>query len=262
MLMADAGGRLRELVARERDLRRGSTSCRSTPSCNSTSPRAPTSWSRSASPTSARRAAGEVRGLLDEVDPAGDDEERLRAKVPRVGRRAEELAAFGIPETIQHDDFHDGQVFVKDGRYLLLDWGDACVSHPFFTLAVTLEGVIAWGVDDMANSRTRRRTGTRTSRPFAAYGELSRLKAAARSRYASAGSAVRSTGTSRGGDTDGSKRAVAHVSRRAAVGRSCVGLEPTRLGNGEVSNPNGAKEEPMKTELNKFYELVDESRSR
>ena len=23
------------------------------------------------------------------------------------------------------DDLHDGQVFVKGGRYLLLDWGDA-----------------------------------------------------------------------------------------------------------------------------------------
>ena len=29
----------------------------------------------------------------------------------------------------------------KDGRYLLLDWGDACVTHPYFTLAVTLDGV-------------------------------------------------------------------------------------------------------------------------
>ena len=61
-------------------------------------------------------------------------------------------ARFGIPETIQHDDLHDGQIFVRDDRYLLLDWGDACVSHPFFTLAVTLDGVIAWGVDDVEAS--------------------------------------------------------------------------------------------------------------
>jgi aminoglycoside phosphotransferase (APT) family kinase protein len=62
------------------------------------------------------------------------------------------LAAHGLPETIQHDDLHDGQVYVRDGRYLLLDWGDACISHPFFTLSVTLEGVIAWGVDDVENA--------------------------------------------------------------------------------------------------------------
>ena len=41
---------------------------------------------------------------------------------------------------------------MRDGEYLLLDWGDACVSHPFFTLAVTLDGVIAWGVDDVEHS--------------------------------------------------------------------------------------------------------------
>jgi hypothetical protein len=55
----------------------------------------------------------------------------------------EELRAFGIPETIQHDDLHDGQIFVKDGRYIVSDWGDSCVSHPFHTLTVTLRAT-AW----------------------------------------------------------------------------------------------------------------------
>ena len=67
-------------------------------------------------------------------------------------RRAPSSPRAGLPETIQHDDLHDAQVFVRDGRYLLLDWGDACVSHPFFTLAVTLDGVISWGVDDVEAS--------------------------------------------------------------------------------------------------------------
>ena len=62
------------------------------------------------------------------------------------------LAAFGIRETVQHDDLHDGQVFLGAGVHQVLDWGDACVSHPFFTLAVTLEGVISWGVDDEEGS--------------------------------------------------------------------------------------------------------------
>ena len=79
-------------------------------------------------------------------------ERRFRDAVPYVTELCEELAAYGIPETIQHDDLHDGQVFVRDGRYLLLDWGDACVSHPFCTLSVTLEGVLAWGLDDVENA--------------------------------------------------------------------------------------------------------------
>ena len=71
--------------------------------------------------------------LLDER-PDGltsDDYERLREAVPEVARMCRQLAAYGIPETIQHDDLHDGNVFVRDGRYVVFDWGDACVSHPF-----------------------------------------------------------------------------------------------------------------------------------
>ena len=63
-----------------------------------------------------------------------------------------ELAAYGIAETIQHDDLNDAAVYARDGRYVILDWGDACVSHPFFSMSVTLEGVIAWGPDDVEGS--------------------------------------------------------------------------------------------------------------
>jgi len=86
--------------------------------------------------------------LLVEIDA----EPRFHASVPRVAELCDALAAFGIPDTIQHDDLHDGQVFVNEGRNLVLDWGDACVTHPFLTLSVTLEGVIAWGLDDVENS--------------------------------------------------------------------------------------------------------------
>ena len=95
----------------------------------------------------------ELEALLDEIVEQPDEERRrLRAMLPWVREACEKLAAAGLPETIQHDDLHDGQIFVRDDRYLLLDWGDACISHPFFTLAVTLDGVIAWGVDDVEGS--------------------------------------------------------------------------------------------------------------
>jgi hypothetical protein len=86
----------------------------------------------------------------------GGDEPRLRDRAPWVEDACDELASFGIAETVQHDDFHDAQIFVRDGRYLLLDWSEACISHPFFTLSVTLEGVIAWGVDDEENAEDLR----------------------------------------------------------------------------------------------------------
>lgn len=90
-------------------------------------------------------------GTLD--DGAHDGElRRLRSEVPRVAAMAADLGRFGIPETIEHDDLNDSAVYVGDGAYRIIDWGDACVSHPFFSLSVALEGVIAWGPDDVEGS--------------------------------------------------------------------------------------------------------------
>lgn len=86
--------------------------------------------------------------LLDEIGA----EQRFHAASQLVDDLCDSLASYEIPETIQHDDLHDGQIFVRDARHLLLDWGDACVSHPFFTLSVTLEGGIAWGLEDVQGS--------------------------------------------------------------------------------------------------------------
>ena len=86
--------------------------------------------------------------LMEEIDA----EPRFRAATDRVAELCEQLAAYGIRDSVQHDDLHDGQVFVRDGRHWVVDWGDACVSHPFFVLAVALEGQIAWGLDDVEGS--------------------------------------------------------------------------------------------------------------
>ena len=80
---------------------------------------------------------GEPEGLTREQR----DELRRRLRELRV--LVEELEAFGIPDTIQHDDLHDGQVFVREDRIRILDWGDSCISHPFHTLTVTLRA-LAW----------------------------------------------------------------------------------------------------------------------
>jgi hypothetical protein len=76
-------------------------------------------------------------------------ERRFRDAVPRVIDLCDRLASYGVAESVQHDDLHDAQIFVRDGRSHILDWGDACISHPFFTLAVSLEGVLQWGLHDV-----------------------------------------------------------------------------------------------------------------
>ena len=75
---------------------------------------------------------GRPDGLTVEV------RERVVAGLGRYAEICRRLADFGIPSTLQHDDLHDANVFVGDGRHRFFDWGDAVVSHPFASLLVTL----------------------------------------------------------------------------------------------------------------------------
>jgi hypothetical protein len=81
--------------------------------------------------------------LGESVELGREGRDELRRRLPELRALIEELEAFGIPPTIQHDDLHDGQVFVKEGHVRILDWGDSCISHPFHTLTVTLRA-LAW----------------------------------------------------------------------------------------------------------------------
>jgi hypothetical protein len=86
-------------------------------------------------------AAIEAEPALDagRDDRLTEDERRaLERALPRVQLACDDLAALGIADTVQHDDLHQGNLLVRDGRAVVFDWGDACVSHPFLTLAVTL----------------------------------------------------------------------------------------------------------------------------
>jgi hypothetical protein len=154
MLMADAGTRLREIVERERDLSRWLEILPLYAGLQiDLADQADELVAAGVPDLRLSTLPSKYEALLDSlVELPSRDRRRLEASVPRVRELCDELAAYGLPETIQHDDFHDGQVFVRDGRYLLLDWGDACVSHPFFTLSVTLEGGLAWGLDDVQGS--------------------------------------------------------------------------------------------------------------
>jgi len=57
----------------------------------------------------------------------------LLALAPRFRELCEELDAFGLPASIHHDDLHQWNVFVRDGRVAIYDWGDSSVSHPLWS---------------------------------------------------------------------------------------------------------------------------------
>lgn len=88
-------------------------------------------------------------GLLDGVlaEPAVTREldhgglHRLRSLRGPYGEWCAELAAGGVPATIQHDDLHDGNVLRSAEGLRVIDWGDTAIAHPFSTLLVTLRSI-------------------------------------------------------------------------------------------------------------------------
>ena len=91
--------------------------------------------------------AGLYEPLLADVDvlridqPSGlitEQYRRLLALFPRVVELCEELATHTIAETLNHGDLNGGNVLLSSGRSIFLDWGDACVSHPFYSLRIVL----------------------------------------------------------------------------------------------------------------------------
>jgi Ser/Thr protein kinase RdoA (MazF antagonist) len=57
---------------------------------------------------------------------------------PRVFEISEQLAEFDIPETLNHGDLNDANILLRDGRPVFIDWGDGCISHPFYSLRTPL----------------------------------------------------------------------------------------------------------------------------
>lgn len=92
-----------------------------------------------------RTTEGIVETLVNWTDdPTGvgirlfgeENEAALRRLLPSVGRiesMARALRELGIPPTLEHGDLDATNVFIRNGSPVLMDWSDACVSHPFFT---------------------------------------------------------------------------------------------------------------------------------
>jgi hypothetical protein len=72
---------------------------------------------------------------------------RLIDHCARVAMLCEQLQAAPIPVSIHHGDLHDGNIFHSEQSYRFFDWGDASISHPFFslrTVSVSLEITLEW----------------------------------------------------------------------------------------------------------------------
>ncbi|WP_435057276.1 aminoglycoside phosphotransferase family protein [Streptomyces sp. bgisy060] len=71
-----------------------------------------------------------------------DARRTLLAGRPRLLDWCAELDAYGIPDSLDHCDLHDGQVLATAaGRFAFFDWGDANIAHPFASLLVPARAV-------------------------------------------------------------------------------------------------------------------------
>jgi hypothetical protein len=85
-------------------------------------------WSRVAAPE--RALATSARARLAS---------RGTAAVTDLAGRA---ARAGVPASIQHNDFHGGNIVVGPDGDRFFDWGDAVIGHPFATLAGTFASIV------------------------------------------------------------------------------------------------------------------------
>lgn len=66
---------------------------------------------------------------------------QLQDSLPRYAAFCHQLAGHGIPISLHHDDFHDGNIFVQAQRITFSDWGDACAAHPFCSLLIFMRSL-------------------------------------------------------------------------------------------------------------------------
>ena len=81
--------------------------------------------------------------------------QRLRAGLSRFHELCEEVASAPIPNTLVHGDLHADNIVVSDGGYLIFDWTDACIAHPFIDAATFLRYAERASVDQATCERWR-----------------------------------------------------------------------------------------------------------
>ncbi len=87
-----------------------------------------------------------VRGGLSQAEY-----DRFIDIAPDLVRRCDELSACGIPYSLEHGDLWPGNIFCDATSCAVIDWEDAVVAHPFFSLAPLTVGLMNAGLATLDN---------------------------------------------------------------------------------------------------------------
>lgn len=88
-------------------------------------------------------AVADTSGFLIDHDEGISSEvyQQLCDFRPQVADLCQRLAAYGMPQTIHHDDFHEGNIAINPAKspsandpYIFFDWGECALTHPLCTL--------------------------------------------------------------------------------------------------------------------------------
>jgi hypothetical protein len=144
MIMQDAGQRLREQLQQNPDLRRweallplyGAIQREVAPHTNDLIALGVPGRRLADLPQRYREImAQEDLFLIGTPDGLNEAEfQRLQALNEFFKQKCSALASYAIPDTIQHGDLHDGNIFYNAPHYSFYDWGDCSISHPLFSL--------------------------------------------------------------------------------------------------------------------------------
>ncbi len=99
--------------------------------------------------------------------------EALRRLSPALQRGCADLQGRAIPNTLEHADLWASNIIDTDSGPVIIDWEDACLSHPFFSLWYLLQS------SDWLDPRptTRGRIRDAYLEPWARYGSPGELRA-------------------------------------------------------------------------------------
>ncbi|HEY6686392.1 MAG TPA: phosphotransferase [Propionibacteriaceae bacterium] len=98
-------------------------------------------------PVELRRLLGELAARPIEDGGLSNEEARtLELLLPAYDDRCAELAASGVPDSLQHDDLHSNNICWPGAlddlsSVRIVDWGDSSVGHPFGTMLATLNSI-------------------------------------------------------------------------------------------------------------------------
>jgi len=101
--------------------------------------------------------------------------DRFVGAVPELLRRCDELAACGIPYSLEHGDLWPGNIFCDATSCAVIDWEDVVVAHPFFSLAPLTVGMLNAG---LASAENVARVERAYASAFEALAPASRLRRA------------------------------------------------------------------------------------